>query len=262
MASNTHASFSKVGLTVVLGVLAIAGVLIYLGGIRGDQGSFYAESYYRNPVTGLSVGSEVNFRGVKVGEVKEISFIGAKYRLAADSADAQTVYIKIAFDSNMLQMADGIEPEIFLRQMVEKGLRATVLSSGVTGLSKLSLNMPKRDQERPEPEKISWMPKLVCIPPKPSMLESFSEATTKFMNQMKGIDFVSAWSNVASVADSMARISQNVDILVESQKANIDSVLTNLDALSLSLKTFAEEIKTNPSLLLRPTDPERLEETE
>ncbi len=261
MASNNHASFSKVGLTVILGVLAIAGVLIYLGGIRGERGCFYAESYYRWPVTGLSVGSEVNFRGVKVGEVKEISFIGTKYRFC-DAADRQTVYIKIGFTPDMLNMAGDCAPDLFLSQLIAKGLRATVTSSGVTGLSKLSLNMPRADQPLPDTEQISWTPELVCIPPKPSMLESFSDAATQFMNRMKRMDFETAWSNVATVASSMANISRNVDTLVESQKANIDSVFTNLDALTLSLKSFAEQIKTNPSLLLRQSDPVRLKETE
>ena len=79
MASDNHASYTRIGLTVVIGIAAVVGSLIYLGGMRGRDSEVYAETYYDKSVSGLSVGSAVNFRGVKLGEVREITFVGSKY---------------------------------------------------------------------------------------------------------------------------------------------------------------------------------------
>ena len=80
MASN-HASYAKIGLTVMLGVAAIIGALVYLGGAWGSDDRVYAETYTDRSVSGLSVGSAVNFRGVKLGEVKEITFVGQPVKI-------------------------------------------------------------------------------------------------------------------------------------------------------------------------------------
>ena len=66
MANDNRPRYARIGFVVLLGALATAGALVYLGGFeRGDM-QYLVESYYDNPVSGLSVGSSVNVRGVKV----------------------------------------------------------------------------------------------------------------------------------------------------------------------------------------------------
>ena len=259
MASENRASFTKIGLTVVLGTIAVLGTLIYFGGVGGRDRVFFAETYYRNPVSGLSVGSEVNFRGVKVGEVREISFIGSEYEDVAED-DYQVIYIKLAFDTHLCRFEEGEDPSGYLQHLIAKGLRATVSSSGVTGLSKLELNLPKGEIVPPPP--ISWTPDLICIPPAPSMLESFSDSVTRVMSQLNKVDFTSAWSNVSTVATSIAQMSRDLGSLVESQKSNISGILSTVDEATRSLKEFADTVRENPSLLLRPADADPLPETQ
>ncbi len=258
MASDNHANYAKVGLTVALGVAAVVGTLVYFGGYGDRKGEFYAETYSNDPVSGLSVGSEVNFRGVKVGEVREISFIGAEYEDVADE-DRQKIYIKMAMSSKLARLAPDEEPEVMLNDLVKRGLRATVTASGVTGLSKLELNLPKG---APYPaSETSWTPEHVCIPPEPSILQSFSDSATQVMDKIKRMDFLSAWSNVTDVAASVARMSQDVCGLVETQRWRLDAAMGSLEDAARSLKELADEVRGNPSLLLRPRDPEPLPET-
>ena len=68
MADSIHANYGRIGFAVVAGTLAIIGTLVYLGGFGGRSDIVYAETYSDNAVTGLSVGSDVNMRGVKIGE--------------------------------------------------------------------------------------------------------------------------------------------------------------------------------------------------
>jgi ABC-type transporter Mla subunit MlaD len=257
MADSIHASYGKIGFAVVAGLVAVIGMLIYIGGLDGKKGVIYAETYSDSPVSGLAVGSDVNMRGVKVGEVKEISFVGSEYEGVAEN-DIPKIYIRLAIDPRKLRVGAGEDPEEVLRRIVKKGLHATVASSGITGLSKIELNFPK---DGIADQRISWVPRSVCIPPAPSMLESFSDSVTKFVGQLSRLELETVWSNITSVAESSASITKNVDELVDSAKGGVESAVRSIDEAAAQVRELAGELRANPSLLLRPNDPEPLPET-
>lgn len=252
-----HANYAKIGFVVVASVSAIVATLVYLGGADAGKGIVYAETYSDSPVSGLSVGSDVNMRGVKIGEVKDISFVGSEYEEAV-GRDIPKIHILMAISSRKMRRNDDEDPEDHLRDAVRRGLHATVTSSGITGLSKIELNFPRTEVE---PQTISWRPRYVCIPPAPSMLESFSDAAAKFMNQINRMDFTTAWSNIAAVAEAAARVARNVDRFVADEKESVSSIVRALDEAAEKAKELVSELKDNPSLLIRANDPEPLEET-
>lgn len=261
MADGIHANYAKIGLTVVLGVAAVIGTLIYCGGLGSHSSELYAETYYDNAVSGLAVGSDVNLRGVKIGEVREINFIGNKYDCA--EGDVQKIYLRFAFDPKLFQLADGesFTPMECLEMLVKRGLRATVSASGITGLSHVELNFPRVPGAAAKEPALSWQPRTLFIPPEPSMLDSFADAAAKFMNQVNHMDFMTAWSNLASTAASAAKVAGDVRELIESERFGIANIVRNLDETAALLKEFSAEVKENPSLLLRENDPEPLPET-
>ena len=117
MPGSSHASYAKVGFAVVAGAVALVGTLVSFGGMRGRADEFLAETYYDAPVSGLSVGSDVNFKGVKVGEVRSITFIGSDYPEAVE-ADRQKVRVVLAFNSRLMRARDGATPLDAVRHMV------------------------------------------------------------------------------------------------------------------------------------------------
>ena len=259
MASDNHANYSRIGFAVVVGIVAIVGTLIYLGGF-GDYGNeMPSETYYDTPVSGLSVGSPVNFRGVKVGEVRRISFVGSDYPDCSDH-DGQKIRIVMAFDLRQIRIGGERTPEDYLNSMIAKGLRATVTSSGITGLSRIELNYPKTEMDASE--RISWEPEYTVIPSAPSLIDSFSDAATKVMNQINRMDFSSIWSNISAIADSAAKLTENVNTLIESQKASVNDIVENVDGASRAIRALSQSLQENPSLLLRPNDPQPLPETQ
>ena len=265
MANENKADFFRIGLAVFLGAVGITIALVYFGGLGGNEGELFAETYNDKSVNGLSVGSPVNFRGVKVGEVRKISFIGNEYDVANDN-DNQKIYILLALKRNQLGSGGEQEAYALVRNLIGKGLRATVAASGITGLSRIELNIAAAGAK--QPEQLSWKPEHICIPPDTSLLDNFSDSVTHVMSQINKMDFRLLYGKTVEVLQQTVNAMSNAceviaetDSLVKGNREKIDRTLDRLDAASESLEAFAAEIRDNPSLLIRAGNPEPLAET-
>ena len=262
MARDNHVSYTRIGITVVVGTVAIVATLIYLGGMRGRASEVLAETYYDKPVAGLSVGSVVNFRGVKVGEVREISFVGNKYEV--EGADDSRIYILLALNGDLLDN-DGVTDEEFRLMAAEsverRGLRASVVSSGITGLSRIELDYHRQENLEPVP-KVLWRPEHAYIPAKISLLDNIAVAATKVLNQINRMDLSTAWSNLNASVEALAAATDGVKTMVQTRQGDVDRILDDISETAVSLKGISAELKRNPSLLVRERTPQRLEETE
>ena len=254
---NNEANFAKIGVFIIAGILLIFGTLVYLGGMRGRKNEFFVETYFQNSVSGLDVGSAVNYRGVKLGSVKKISFIGAEYG-DVPPKDGRKIYVLMAIDANLCRRSSDEDPTKAMKRMIDNGLRATVSASGITGLSHIEMNFPKTEVAD---ERISWSPRHMLIHPVPSMLDSMADGLTKVLEALNKMDLAVAWSNVLMVTDGVSGMCENMNTLVESERGRISSILENLDGASSSLRMLAERISENPSLLIRSRDTEPLPET-
>ena len=259
MANGTHANYVKIGFSILIGLVAIGVTLVYLGGVRGMRNAIYAETYYDRGVSGLSVGSAVNFRGVKIGEVREIDFVGNRYDAKGD--DNLRIYILMAIDANKLRYFDdeGIEPEDAISYLVKtRGLRATVTPSGITGLSRIECNLS--DDVGPV-EKLAWEPRHAYIPRKMSILDNFSDVATRVVNQINTMDLVSVWSNVSTSVDALSRTMQSVQGVVESCRGDAARAMEDLSETVSNMREFSQEVKDNPARLLHDAPPAPLDET-
>ena len=246
MADENSASYKKIGLAVALGAVAIAAVLFWLGGLEGRYGFVYAETYCDKPVSGLSVGSTVNFRGVKIGQVAKIGFVGDEYGVSG--SDAYKIFI--------LMSISGTSEEMLRRQPI----RATVVPSGVTGLSRIEIDMASDSGK--ETPRLAWEPKNMYIPYKPSFLDNFSDSATKIMNEMRKMNFQQVWSNVSETVGTVMQVSDDVRSIMESNKAEFEKIIGDVSETASSVRALAEELKSNPSLLLRERIASPLPETE
>jgi len=261
MASDNHASYAKIGLTVALGVIAVVATLIYLGGLRGRRNVVLIETYYDKPVTGLSVGSAVNFRGVKIGEVRDISFIGSRYD-GVEGEDNSRIYILMSVNAETLDFnATPADIERQIQFLVrERGMRATVSINGITGLARIEMNLNKGDEYKTVPS-VSWAPRHVCVPPKDSLIDSFSVAATKVMNQINKMDLNTFWSNLNVSVEKVSYCVETANTVLETRQADTERILENLTATSESLRQLSAELRQNPSALVRGVDRPPLAET-
>ena len=262
MAKDSHASYTRIGFTVVIGVIAIVASLIYLGGMRGRDSEILVETYYDKPVAGLSVGSVVNFRGVKIGEVREISFVGNKY--VVEGQDGSRIYILIALNGRLLSSADVDDDEFaarFQQAVSVRGLRVSVVSSGITGLSRMECDFYNPENLDPVPP-LTWTPRRPYIPAKISLLDNLSVAATKVMNQINRMDLNAAWSNINASVEALAAATDSARTMIQTRQGDVDRILDDISETTESIRDLTAELKRNPSLLVRERTPARLEETE
>ncbi|MEA3639035.1 MAG: MlaD family protein [Lamprobacter sp.] len=133
----------------VLGAVALVviGILVFSSG-AWLRDRLYLVTYFPGSVQGLSVGAQVQFQGVPIGQVVEI---GLDYIADRDSFRIPVHYEVWPNSIHVLGDLEGTEPSELLQRLVdERGLRAQLESvSFVTGqyLVSLSLNpgLPKRD---------------------------------------------------------------------------------------------------------------------
>ena len=259
MAAENQPNYAKIGFFILSGVALAVASLVYLGGFGTAQHEFIAETHFTYPVSGLDVGSAVNFRGVRVGSVRRISFIGAEYDEIGNPHDRRQIYVELALDKRLFRFGGKDERvKETLARLVERGLHATVSSSGVTGLSKIELNFPTILRED---EKISWQPKYIVIPPAPAFLQSAADSVTQILDQLNRMDFVAAWSNVVEVTGNVNVLLQDATALIQAQKGNVGEIMDNVREASIGLRAFTDEIRANPAALIRSSSPERLDET-
>jgi paraquat-inducible protein B len=259
MARGTHANYVKIGFSILIWLVAIGVTLVYLGGIRGTRNAILAETYYDRGVSGLSVGSAVNFRGVKIGVVREIDFVGNRYSAKGD--DNLRIYILMALDPSKFDYFDdeGVEPEEAISHLVKtRGLRASVAPSGITGLSRIECDL---DANAEPVEKLAWTPRHAYIPRKMSLLDNFSDAATRVVNQINTMDLVTVWSNVNASVDALSRTMQSVQGLVESCRGDVARTVENMTETISNMREFSQTVKENPARLLHDAPPAPLDET-
>ena len=258
MADGNQANYGKIGFTLLLGIACIIGALVWFGGMGSGKRFIPAETYFTSPVSGLSAGSDVCFRGVKIGTVRRISFIGTEYANHAPD-HGRAIWVGLAIDPQLCGFdADDRHAEERLGEIVAKGLHATLAANILTGIAHIELNFPKRDIVD---EPVSWKPRSLCIPPAPTLLESASDALPGLIAKVGKIDFGGGWSNVMDAVTSANALLGAANTVVDSQQGCLAEILGNLRDASSALREFSFQIRDNPSLLLRSADAPTLPET-
>ncbi len=111
---ETRSNYVLVGGVVIALTVALFAFVLYLAKFSGDDKKQY-DIFYRTSISGLAIGSPVQFKGVPVGQIKEIA-------LLPRSPDSVRVRIEIKADTPILQ-----------------GTTAAIEGVGFTGVSQIQL---------------------------------------------------------------------------------------------------------------------------
>jgi ABC-type transporter Mla subunit MlaD len=235
---STPTNHFKLGLFTLVGVALIVAAVFTFGARTYFKPTSLYETYFPGDITGLTVGSAVELRGVRVGKVTEISFSWVEYQ------DSDPSYIVVQFE-----MQDDITPsppgkarDEMIQLVIKHGLRARLKNQGVTGNDILSLEYLDPVQN-PEAQ-VPWTPRYTYIPAAGSQFGELLTSLEKTLRNFQQLDFsnINQWvqhdlKSAGRVLDragqvDFAGIGTNAeDLLAELRSSNtqLHSLLKNAD---------------------------------
>lgn len=239
--------YFRIGLFVLAALTLIVMAVVLFGAGLFGQNKLYVESYFTESITGLSIGSPVQFRGVQMGQVEEIGFVGSVYSLdqntPAGAAYASYVRVVSGILCCKLPVQNPGQMEGLLARMVQRGLRARISSNLLTQQAYLEMNF--LDPNRFPAEKVPWTPKYVFIPSAPSEFGTITGSIDKILSQLQAIDAkglseslekVFTSLNTAITEAHLAELSQEARGLLQAGREKVEAL--EMDKLNAGAQRF------------------------
>jgi len=216
----------KIGIFVIIAILLlIAGVLAF-----GAKSYFTPKTYFETAivgeVSGLSVGSGVQFRGVPIGKVSRIAMVWNDY------PKSQKNYIIVDFevDGDLLPLPPGVNVKDAVKRGTEHGLRAIVKGQGITGTSILAIE----SVTPPPPEaELDYSPRHVYIPSTPGQFSRMLESIETSLENVQRLDFAAIGQGITNALGGVRLLADKLD------KLDLHNIATNASSLLVQGRSAA-----------------------
>jgi paraquat-inducible protein B len=216
--------YFRIGLFVLIALTLIIVAIILFGAGLFAKSRLRIESYFTESITGLSVGSPVEFRGVRIGQVEDIGFVGNTYKVDPNTTNGTRYASWVRVVSGLLRskLPDPDYPgiEARLEQMVAHGLRVRVSSNLLTQQAYLEMNF--LDPNRFPVPSVPWVPKYPMIPSAPGELTTIKDSIDRVLTQLQEID-------AKGLAASLEKLFTSLDTTIrEAQLGQISKKVRDL----------------------------------
>ena len=206
---------------------AVGFVLFLTADRLGGSGRQF-ETYIRESVQGLEVGSAVRYRGVSIGRISEIGLVSAEYRRPQGDPFGtafQLVYVRFAVDNARIGETPNVEEAIKL------GLRVRIAAQGITGVNYLELDFV--DPERFPPRVVPWEPRFPYVPAIPSTVAQVQSAAEQLLQKLQDADLPALLDNVIGLVADLRGQVKDGDLAVDAaggRRADAHACATAADA--------------------------------
>lgn len=233
-----EAHYFRVGLFVLAGIVVSVATVLFVGGGRLFDRPVVIETVFEESVQGLEVGAPVKLRGVRLGSVRWIGFVGDEYHLApVDSGDRNRVLVRM----EITERGEGEGRDERLRrleQLVERGLRLRLTPLGITGVSFIEADF--LDAERFPVPPISWEPEVVYVPSAPSTISQITSAAERLMTRIDALDVEGLLTNLDKLLVNVNSAVETTD--VATVQRSLATLLTDLEKTSAALRSGVESV--------------------
>jgi len=202
---SAKAHHFRIGLFVLTGAALFIGALFAMGlkAYFGKRDIF--ETFVTGKVENLSVGALVKLRGVTIGKVSSIEFIGTEY----PEYKQQSVLIQFEVPKGTVWSAETANIQQMLDMEVAQGLRARVQGQGFLGASILALEYVEPKVYPVEP--IPWTPKHYYIPSAPSQFNRVMASLEKSLRYAEDLDLAGLLERAKTLIDAANHLAGNID---------------------------------------------------
>jgi len=212
----------RIGLFVLTGAALFVAALFAVGlkAYFGKRDIF--ETYVTGKVENLSVGALVKLRGVTIGKVSSIDFVGTEY----PDYGEQYVVIQFEVPRGTVWSAETNNVQKLIDIEVARGLRARVQGQGFLGANIVALEYVNPQLYPPEP--VPWTPKHYYIPSAPSQFSRVMASLEKSLHNVENLDFVDLLDRANKLIDAANRLAGNVNqIDFKELGTNADSLIVD-----------------------------------
>lgn len=239
--------YFRIGLFVLIAVVLMVVAVILFGAGLFTQNRLRIESYFVESITGLSVGSVVQFRGVRIGQIEDIGFVGGAYspdqNTPAGANYASYVRVVSAVLPSKIPEQGAQQIEALLQRMVARGLRARISSNLLTQQAFLELDF--LDPNRFPVEQVPWVPRYPVIPSAPGEFTTMKDSIDKILTQLQEIDAKGLASSLERVFTSLnaaiteaklAQLSKDAQGLLQAGQRKLAAL--DMDQINASAQRF------------------------
>ena len=254
--------YYRLGLFVVVSILALAVLLFVLGGRKLFQPTYTFETYFAESVAGLEIGSPLRYRGVPLGEVSEILDSAAAYERDVPLAERRN-YIVVR-GKVTLSALEAIQVRRDAPELVKLGLRAQTQLAGITGQQYLALDF--LDPAKYPPLEFGWTPKYEYVPSAPSRTGEIIAKAQVFVASLSEVDIKNLGENLNRLLVNLngkvgelplAQLSADADNVLRKLNATLERV----DPLLANLKQSVDNLGVITGSLRRVADRGDLDRT-
>lgn len=195
---KTKISPATVGMF-VLGALAIfiVGFLSFGGSNIFSRPSRFL-IYFEESVSGLDPGAPLKFNGVRIGRVAAVN---VRYDAATKKALVQTI---CEINRNVLTDSAGVTIDLtnpaVLQDLIDRGLRARLNLTGITGL--LFVELDFEDVSKYPPNPLFMTEQYPVVPAIPSPISEVQQSIVEIVANLKQVDFAGLSKQVKTLLAS------------------------------------------------------------
>ncbi len=250
---SKKANPTLIGLFVVTAIgLFILATFLFNDGALFSKKKYYV-LFFENTVTGLTVGSPVSFRGVKVGTVTDIT-------LQVDPQKKQ-IYIPVHIEieprrfSTAASEGETVSGSFDLQNLVDRGLRAQLqIHSFITGQLFIQLDFYPHET----PQYVGAINGYPEIPTVPSLLDklggklenySYEKLLDNLAGTMSGLEQLVNSPELMDTVRSLNKVLKNVDTMISNLDKQVTPISSNLNRTLVDAQKALAEMRTLTSNL-------------
>ena len=210
-------NYFKLGLFVILSFALTAAMLIAFGAGQFFKTEPLAETYFNESVQGLNIGSEVKYKGVKIGDVKSITTPTKVYDIASNY-----VLVTFSLSEDCYVGQTGKKPEERMKKAVNNGLSIFLSFNGLTGSAYLETDYKKNG---PDDLKISWTPENLYVPSRSSNIKQVKDGISQVMETLGSLNLQEMKEDLSALLKSLniTKVSAQAEsLLKELRQTNKD----------------------------------------